>query len=79
MSAIPFELRSLDATQAGELLGYKARTVREDLASKPGFPKRVDDDGNPRWIAGELIVWREANRDGRRARRRPPGNRSLAI
>ena len=66
---IPFELRSLDAESAGELLGYSARTVREELACKPDFPKRVDRDGHPRWIAGELIAWREANRVGRRARR----------
>lgn len=67
---VPFELRSLDAEAAGELLGYAARTVREDLACKPDFPKRVDQDGHPRWIAGELMAWREANRVGRKARRR---------
>ena len=59
---VPFELRSLDAAAAGGLLGYEPRTVREDLASKPGFPKRVDAGGNPRWIAGELMAWRESNR-----------------
>lgn len=72
--AIPFELRSLDATQAGELLGYTARTVREELACKPDFPKRVDSDGHPRWIAGELMAWREANRASRQARRRRSGS-----
>lgn len=67
---IPFELRSLDAEQAGELLGYKATYVRDHLACRPDFPKRVDSDGHPRWIAGELIAWRAANRVGRRTRRR---------
>jgi hypothetical protein len=76
MSAIPFELRSLDATEAGELLGYTARTVREELACKPDFPKRVDSDGRPRWIAGELMAWREANRACRRGSRRRSGSKS---
>lgn len=67
---IPFELHSLDAEQAGELLGYSARYVREDLACRPDFPKRADGDGHPRWIAGELLAWREAIQAGRQARRR---------
>lgn len=67
---VPFEFRSLDAEQAGELLGYSARYVREDLACRHDFPKRVDGDGHPRWIAGELLAWREAIRTGRQARRR---------
>ena len=75
---IPFELRSLDAEAAGELLGYTARTVREELACKPGFPKRVDCEGRPRWIAGELLAWREANRAGRQASRRKSGSRAAA-
>lgn len=67
---IPFELRSIDSEEAGQLLGYSARNVRERLACKPDFPKRVDAGGAPRWIAGELLAWREANRAGRQARRR---------
>lgn len=67
---VPFELRSLDAEQAGELLGYSARYVREDLACRPDFPKRADGDGHPRWIAGELLAWRESTRADRQARRR---------
>lgn len=76
--AVPFELRSLDAVAAGELLGYTARTVREELACKPDFPKRVDSDGHPRWIAGELLAWREANRAGRRVSRQKSGSRAKA-
>lgn len=75
MSAIPFELRSLDAEAAGELLGYTARTVREELAARPDFPKRVDADGYPRWIAGELLAWRDAIQSGRQGRRRSSGSR----
>lgn len=56
---IPFELRSLGAEEAGELLGYSARHVCERLAARPDFPKRCDEDGRPRWIAGELIDWRD--------------------
>ena len=70
---VPFELRSLSAAQAGELLGYSATYVRDHLACKPSFPKRVDSDGHPRWIAKELMEWREsiqADRQGRRRRRR---------
>lgn len=73
--AIPFELRSLDAAAAGELLGYTARHVAERLACLPDFPKRVDRDGRPRWIAGELLAWREANRADRQVRRRRRGSR----
>lgn len=76
--SIPFNLRSLDAKAAGELLGYPARYVTERLACLPDFPKRVDRDGRPRWIAGELLEWREANRASRTVRRRRRGNRSSA-
>lgn len=73
---IPFELRSLDAQQASELLGYAASYIRDHLACRPDFPKRVDRDGHPRWIAGELIAWREANRACRQARRRSSRSRA---
>ena len=76
MNTIPFELRSLDAKQAGELLGYSATYVRDQLACKPDFPKRADNDGHPRWIAGELMEWRAANQAGRQARRRSSRSRS---
>jgi hypothetical protein len=68
-SEIPFELRSLNAEQAGELLGYTASYIRDHLACRPDFPKRVDSDGHPRWIAGDLIAWRETNRIDRRTGR----------
>lgn len=73
---IPFHLRSLDAKAAGELLGYPPRYVTERLACLPDFPKRVDRDGRPRWIAGELLEWREANRASRSGRRRRRDSRS---
>jgi hypothetical protein len=69
-SSIPFELRSLNAVQAGELLGYSATYVRDQLACKPDFPRRADNDGHPRWIASELLEWRAVNQAGRQARRR---------
>lgn len=74
--SIPFHLRSLDAKAAGELLGYPPRYVTERLACLPDFPKRVDRDGRPRWIAGELLEWREANRASRSGRRRRPCSKS---
>jgi len=72
---IPFELRSLDATEAGELLGYGPRYVSERLACRPDFPKRADPDGKPRWVAGELLAWREAIQAGRQVRRRRRGSK----
>ena len=74
--SIPFEHRSLSAAEAGELLGYAATYVRDQLSCRPGFPKRADNDGHPRWIAGELMEWREANQASRQAR--PRSRRSTA-
>lgn len=76
--SVPFELRSLDAKAAGELLGYPPRYVTERLACLPDFPKRVDRDGRPRWVAGELLEWREANRSSRSVRRRRRGSNAAA-
>lgn len=76
LQTIPFEHRSLSAAEAGELLGYVATYVRDHLAYTPGFPKRADNDGHPRWVAGELLEWREANQASRQARRRKSGNKS---
>lgn len=73
---VPFELRSLSAAQAGELLGYSATYVRDHLACKPGFPKRVDNDGHPRWIARELLEWRESIQADRLARQRRSRSKS---
>lgn len=66
---IPFELRSLNAKDAGVLLGYSARHVRERLAALPDFPKRCDTGGDPRWIAAELLKWR-----GNNVKKRVKGN-----
>lgn len=75
-SSIPFELRSLSAIEAGELLGCTDRHVRERLATRSDFPKRVDQDGHPRWIAGELLEWRASNQACRQAPRRSSHSRS---
>jgi hypothetical protein len=50
--------------------------VRDHLACRPDFPKRADSGGHPRWIAGELIAWRETNRADRQVRRRRSRSRS---
>lgn len=76
---IPFELRSLNAEEAGQLLGYKPRTIREKLACRPDFPRRCDHGGEPRWIAGALMKWRNdmsEARAGRPNRRRSFRNKS---
>lgn len=67
--SIPFELRALNAEQVGALLGCCGRQVLERIACRPGFPQRVSLRPAT-WIAGEVLAWREANRAGRRARRR---------
>lgn len=74
---IPMEDRSVDSDAAGELLGYTGRHVRESLAALPGFPKRCDNDGHPRWIYGELKAWRESNQASRQVRRRSSGSKSV--
>ena len=63
---IPFRLRSLDSVQAGELLGYSPRQVRERLAALPDFPKRCDAGGQPRWKASEILAWRDALQKARK-------------
>jgi hypothetical protein len=66
---IPFEELALDAAEVGAILGYAARTVLEDVACKPGFPARLTMRPAT-WRAGDIIDWRDANRAGRRGRRR---------
>lgn len=73
---IPFELRSLDAKQAGELLCYAPTYIRDKLAYTHGFPARVDGGGQPRWKASELLEWRDANQACRQAHRRKSGSKS---
>lgn len=72
--SIPFELRALNADMVGELLGITGRTVLETVACKPDFPKRVSMKPAS-WVAGEVLAWRDANRGGRRVRRRRPDSR----
>ena len=73
---IPFELRSLNATEVAALLGLSPTYVRDHLAAKPDFPRRADNDGHPRWIARDILEWREAIQAGRQGRRRRSRNRS---
>lgn len=63
---IPFERRSLDAAEVGELLGYTAKTVRERLACRADFPARCDHGGQPRWKAGEVLAWRDRQQERRK-------------
>lgn len=66
---IPFEELALNAEEVGQILGYAARTVLEEIACKPNFPQRLTMRPAT-WRAGDIIEWRDANRAGRRARRR---------
>lgn len=70
-SQVPFELRAINAEAVGELLGLAGRTVLETVACRPDFPKRVSMKPAS-WVAGEVLVWRDANRGGRRVHRRRP-------
>ena len=63
---IPFHLRSLNSAQAGALLGYSPRQVRERLAATPDFPKRCDAGGDPRWKASDILAWRDAKQKARK-------------
>jgi len=67
--SIPFELRALNAEQVGALLGCCGRHVLERVACRPDFPARISIKPAT-WVAGEVLAWREANRAGRRGRRR---------
>lgn len=73
---VPFELRSLNAAQVAELLGLSRSYVRDNLSARPDFPRRSDIDGHPRWIARDILEWRDAIQAGRQGRRRRSRNRS---
>lgn len=79
--AIPFELRSLDADAVGELLDYSGRHVRDVLSVKPEyrFPAPCSLPGqHRRWMAGEVLEWRELNRVLPQVRRRSHRSKSTA-
>lgn len=61
--SVPFELRAIDAEAVGLLLGLSPRTVLEKVACRPDFPVRVSMRPAT-WVAGEVLVWRDANRAG---------------
>lgn len=68
-SLVPIELRAINASAVGELLGLTPRTVLESVACRPDFPIRVSMRPAT-WVAGEILKWRDTNRAGLRARRR---------
>lgn len=69
---VPFELRAINATAVGELLGLTPRSVLETVACRADFPVRLTMRPAT-WVAGEVLKWRETNRYGQRApRRRKP-------
>ena len=68
---IPFEFLALDAGEVGVLLGQERRYVLQRIATLPSFPKPCSLQGQQkRWLAGEVIEWRESNRVSQPARRR---------
>ena len=68
-SPVPFELRAINASAVGELLGLTPRSILETVACRPDFPIRLTMRPAT-WVAGEVLKWRETNRCGQQARRR---------
>jgi predicted DNA-binding transcriptional regulator AlpA len=66
---IPFEELALSAEEVGHILGKSHRTVLEKLACQPDFPKRISIRPAS-WRAGDILEYRDANRDGRQAHQR---------
>lgn len=66
---IPFEELALNAEAAGKILGCAPRTVLEEHACKPGFPPRISHRPAT-WRAGDILAYRDAERDANRAGRR---------
>lgn len=66
---IPFEEMALSAEDVGHILGKSPRTVLEKLACLPNFPARVSIRPAA-WRAGDILDYRDANRDGRQAHQR---------
>lgn len=59
INQIPFELRAIHVAEVAALLGLAPRTVLENVASRPDFPKRVSLRPAS-WIAGDILEWRSA-------------------
>lgn len=59
---VPFELRAIHVAEVAQLLGLAPRTVLESIAQRPDFPARVSQRPAS-WVAGEVIAWRDAQRN----------------
>jgi predicted DNA-binding transcriptional regulator AlpA len=71
VAQVPFEQVALDAGEVGVMLGQERRYVLERLATRPDFPRPCSLPGQQkRWLAGEIIQWREVNRACPPVRRR---------
>lgn len=70
-------LALLDADDVAALMKYRKRTVLEDLAKKPWFPKPVNlDGGQPRWLRADITACLEARRE--KAEKKPGRPRRAA-
>lgn len=78
VAQVPFEQVALDAGEVGILLGQERLYVLNRLAPRADFPRPCSMKGQQkRWLAGEVIAWREANRACPPVRRRSRCNTSL--
>lgn len=59
---LPWPLLAIGIDECGPLFGVAGRTFLEQIACLPGFPARVRRCPAA-WIAGEVVDWRDANRD----------------
>lgn len=66
---IPWEELPLNAQECGELWGISPEHFLATVACLPDFPERLTYKPAT-WRAGEIIAYRNANRVGRRGRRR---------
>lgn len=71
VAQVPFEQVALDAGEVGIMLGQERLYVLNRLAPRADFPRPCSMKGQQkRWLAGEIIAWREANRACPPVRRR---------
>ena len=59
--AIPVDRRPWDKRTLCDYFGCSVRSV-DSIVARPDFPKarRIGKEGRPRWIAGEVMRWFEA-------------------
>jgi hypothetical protein len=68
-NSVPLREQWRDCHGIGALLDLAGRTVLEEYAPRPDFPKPWRD-GQPRWNVGEVLDWVRDRRNTAQPRRR---------